>query len=73
MWQTIKENRDIRNIFTLFCVLVSGFMQAAIIKMFMQPMNLLSSGFTGLAILIEKITSTFFGFTFSTSLGMLIL
>lgn len=73
MWKTIKENKDIRNIFTFFCVLLSGYMQAAIIKIFMQPMNLLSSGFTGLAILVEKITSTYFGFTFSTSLGMLIL
>lgn len=73
MWKTIKENKDIRNLFTLFCVLISGFLQAAVIRVFMDPLNLLSSGFTGLAILIERITSSFFGFTFSTSLGMLIL
>ena len=73
MWKTIKENKDIRNLFTLFCVLISGFLQAAVIRVFMEPLNLLSSGFTGLAILIERITSSFFGFTFSTSLGMLIL
>ena len=48
-------------------------MQATIIQVFMRPLNLLSSGFTGVAILVEKITSTYFGFTFSTSLGMLVL
>ena len=58
---------------TLCAVILSGFMQAAIIQIFMRPLNLLSSGFTGVAILVEKITSTYFGFTFSTSLGMLVL
>ena len=58
---------------TLFAVILSGFMQATIIQVFMRPLNLLSSGFTGVAILVEKITSTYFGFTFSTSLGMLVL
>lgn len=42
-------------------------------KVFIQPANLLSSGFTGVAILIEKITSTYFHFSFSTSLGMIVL
>ena len=69
----LNENKQFRWFVTLFCVLLAGFLQAAIIQIFMRPMNLLSSGFTGLAILIENITSTFFGFTFSTSLGMLAL
>ena len=47
--------------------------QAYVIQVFIQPANLLSSGFTGVAILIEKITSTYFGFSFSTSLGMIVL
>lgn len=73
MIKEMMEIKELRNIYTFVCVVLAGFLQAAIIQVFMQPMNLLSSGFTGVAILIEKITSTFFGITFSTSLGMLAL
>lgn len=72
-WKELSRSRKLRALYTLGSVLLAGFMQAAIIQTFMRPMNLLSSGFTGVAILIEKITSTFFGFSFSTSLGMLVL
>ena len=58
---------------TFLCVLISALSQAYVIQVFIQPANLLSSGFTGVAILIEKITSTYFGFSFSTSLGMIVL
>lgn len=69
----LNSHKTFRNLVTFVAVVVAGFMQASIIQIFMRPLNLLSSGFTGVAILIEKITSTFFGFTFSTSLGMLVL
>lgn len=69
----IRNNEKLRYLYTFLSVLLAGFLQAAIMKIFMNPINLLSSGFTGVAILIEKITSTFFGFSFSTSLGMLVL
>ena len=69
----LNQYKEFRNLVTLFAVILSGFMQATIIQVFMRPLNLLSSGFTGVAILVEKITSTYFGFTFSTSLGMLVL
>lgn len=72
-WKELSKSKRIRAIYTFVCVAFAGFLQAAIIQMFMRPMNLLSSGFTGVAILIEKITSTFWGFSFSTSLGMLAL
>lgn len=72
-WKDLNKSKKIRALYTLVCVLIAGFMQASIIQIFMRPMNLLSSGFTGLAILIEKITSTFWGFSFSASLGMLVL
>ena len=41
---------------TLITVILGAFVQAYVIKVFIQPANLLSSGFTGVAILIEKIT-----------------
>ena len=73
MLKQLNQYKEFRNLVTLCAVILSGFMQAAIIQIFMRPLNLLSSGFTGVAILVEKITSTYFGFTFSTSLGMLVL
>ena len=72
-WKELSRSKKIRALYTFVSVLIAGFLQASIIQIFMRPMNLLSSGFTGVAILIEKITSTFFGFSFSASLGMLIL
>ena len=73
MLKELNQHKEFRNLVTLCAVILSGFMQATIIQVFMRPLNLLSSGFTGVAILVEKITSTYFGFTFSTSLGMLVL
>lgn len=60
MLKELNQYKEFRNLVTLFAVILAGFMQAAIIQIFMRPLNLLSSGFTGVAILIEKITSTFF-------------
>lgn len=62
-----------RNLVTLICVLVSGMLQAYIIQTFMRPLALISSGFTGLAILIETTTKSFWGFSFPVSLGMVLL
>ena len=73
MLKELNQYKEFRNLVTLCAVILSGFMQATIIQVFMRPLNLLSSGFTGVAILVEKITSTYFSFTFSTSLGMLVL
>lgn len=69
----LRDNERFRGIFTFVSVLLAGFMQAAIIQVFMNPINLLSSGFTGVAILVEKITSMFLGFSFPVSIGMLAL
>lgn len=70
---TKVRNKRIRYLITLIAVIISGVMQATIIQTFILPIGLLSSGFTGFAILIEKITSTFLGFNFPTSIGMLVL
>ncbi len=72
-FQKIRNNEKARYAWTFASVLTAGFLQAAIMQIFMNPINLLSSGFTGVAILVEKITSTFFGFSFPVSLGMLVL
>lgn len=72
-FQAIRNNDKVRFVYTFASVLLAGFMQAAVMQIFMNPINLLSSGFTGVAILVEKITSTFPGFSFSVSIGMLAL
>ena len=73
MIKKLNINKKARTLVTNHNVLISALSQAYVIQVFIQPANLLSSGFTGVAILIEKITSTYFGFSFSTSLGMIVL
>ena len=73
MIRNLRKNKQIRLLITLVCVIVAAFLQAYVIQVFIQPADLLSSGFTGVALLIEKITSTYLGFSFSTSLGMILL
>ena len=62
MLRNLRKNKKVRLLITLICVVFAAFMQAYVIKVFIQPADLLSSGFTGVAILIEKITSRFFWF-----------
>lgn len=69
----IRKNKKMRFVITFVCVVIAAFAQAYVIHVFIRPTNLLSSGFTGVAILVEKITSTYFDFSFSTSLGMVLL
>lgn len=59
-------------VFTTLAVIASSLLQTYAIKVFVEPANLLSSGFTGVAILIDRITSLY-GKSFSTSLGMILL
>lgn len=73
MKKQFVHNKKIRLLITFCCVIIAAFAQAYIIQVFIRPSDLLSSGFTGVAILIEKITSTYFNFSFSTSLGMIVL
>ncbi|MFQ6792401.1 MAG: YitT family protein [Thomasclavelia sp.] len=68
----MKNKTWVRYLITIVAVIASSFLQTYAIKVFVNQANLLSSGFTGVAILIERITSLY-GFSFSTSLGMIVL
>lgn len=57
---------------TIGSVVISALLQTYVIQTFIRPANLLSSGFTGVAILIDKIAALYGG-NISTSLGMLVL
>lgn len=72
MPKRLKKNPYWKLAVTLTSVTCAAYLQAFVIKSFINPANLLSSGFTGLAILINKITELV-GFGFPVSLGMLLL
>lgn len=57
---------------TLLAVVLSALLQTFVIQAFIRPAGLLSGGFTGIAILIDRVTSLF-GLPISTSLAMIIL
>ena len=62
----------IRRIITAGAVTISALLQAFLIQAFINPANLLPSGFTGVAVLIDRITAIW-GVHISTDLGMLAL
>lgn len=67
-----KKHQWIRIVCSLVMVLASSFLQTYSIQTFMRPSELLSSGFTGVSILLNYI-SEMFGFNFDISLGIIIL
>ncbi|WP_305152125.1 YitT family protein [uncultured Dubosiella sp.] len=69
---TTIKNKQVRLALSVTWICISSLLQAFVIQTFMNPSNLLSSGFTGLAILINKITNLF-GTPISVSMGILCL
>ena len=67
-----KKNILVRRLITILAVVASALLQTYVIQAFIRPANLLSSGFTGLAILIDRIAELY-GFTVSTSLALVVL
>lgn len=68
----MRKRREIRYAITFFAVLISAVLQAYVIQVFIRPAQILSGGFTGIAILVDMLTSRY-GINFPTSLGMLVL
>lgn len=66
----MKKKKVVRNLITATTTLTSAILQAYVLQVFIRPSGILSGGFTGIALLIEMITSRY-GFTIPTSLGML--
>lgn len=65
-------NPKLRLAVSVILIALSSLLQTFVIQTFMNPCDLLSSGFTGLAILISKITALA-GVPVSTSIGILAL
>ena len=72
MFEKYRKNAMVRRMITIVAVVASALLQTYVIQAFIRPADLLSSGFTGVAILIDRIASLY-GHSFSTSLGMLVL
>lgn len=68
----LRKQKKVRLLFSLVLVSMSAFIQVYIMQVFMEPCNLLSGGFTGISLLINKIANLF-GINFPTSIGILLL
>lgn len=71
-YRNLRKNKLAMHLFSLFSVILSGFLQAFTLKTFIAPSNLLSSGFLGISILMDKIAQLF-GFHLSISILLLCL
>ena len=71
-YRKYRKNKLFRHFISVIAVIISGFLQAFTLKVFIQPSNLLSSGFLGVSILIHQIAELF-GLDISISLMMLAL
>ena len=58
-YRKYRKNKLFRHFISLIAVIISGFLQAFTLKVFIQPSNLLSSGFLGISILMNQIASLF--------------
>lgn len=72
MIRKLKKNKQFRFLLTTAAVILSAILQTFVIQAFIRPAGLLSGGFTGIAILIDRITSLY-GVDISTSLAMVAL
>ena len=60
-------------IWSISCVLITALLQAFIIETFLEPAQLLSAGFTGVAILLNRIFADFFQVNISTAFFIILL
>ena len=72
MIEKYRHNVMVRRLITIAAVIGSALLQTFVIQSFIRPAQLLSGGFTGIAILIDDIASLYGG-SFSISLGILVL
>ena len=47
MYRKYRKDPKVRHLVSFMAILVSGFLQAFTLKVFIQPSNLISSGFLG--------------------------
>lgn len=72
MLDRLKKKKEFRYVYTFGAVLLSALIQAMVIQSFIRPSGLLSSGFTGIAILIDRVAGLY-GKNLPTSIGLIAL
>lgn len=68
----LQQRKKVRLMIGMAAVIISAFMQCYIMQVFMNPCNLLSGGFTGVALLINKILALV-NIPFPVSVGIILL
>ena len=58
----LKKKRKVRMVFSILMIIASSLLQTYVIQAFINPANLLSAGFTGVAILLDRIAQLCGGF-----------
>jgi len=64
--------KNLRFVIQVLAMIASALLMAFVVNTMMNPSNLLSGGFTGLAIIIEKVTELVFGKGLPLSVGILL-
>lgn len=67
-----KQNKHIHLSISILMIILSALGQTFVMQVFMEPCNLISGGFTGIALFMQKVLARI-GIPFSTSLGILLL
>ncbi len=67
-----KQNKHIHLMLSLTMIVLSALGQTFVMQVFMDPCNLISGGFTGIALFMQKVLARI-GIPFSTSVGILVL
>lgn len=72
LFKKLNKNKKIRFMISLVMVVISALMQVFIINVFMNPCNLISGGFTGIALFMNKVADLMH-VRFTTSAGIMLL
>ena len=68
----LQKEKKVRLLTSIIMIVFSAFMQCYIMNVFMAPCNLISGGFTGLALLINKVCALW-NINFPTQVGIIAL
>lgn len=71
-FRELQKQKRVRLIISICMIVASAFAQVYIMQVFMNPCNLISGGFTGISLLVNKICALF-GINFPVSVGILAL
>lgn len=69
----VSKNPRYKDLWSIGCVLTTALLQAFIIETFLEPAQLLAAGFTGIAILFNRISLEFLGLNISIALFIILL